>query len=65
EQKAQIVLSEQQCQQSKLIWQDVHRKSEIMNITVNRFKMKERYDEEHREQKEMDDRPYKQPIDLK
>ena len=57
DQQVQILESEQQCLQSKKIWQHVHMKTEIMNTTVERYKVQERIDEDHREQKEMDDRP--------
>jgi len=66
--KIQIIESEQQCLVSKSLWQQVHMKTEIMNTTVEKYKNKERIDEDHREQKEMDDRPHthnKQPVDLK
>ena len=59
-----IVESEQQCLLSKKIWQQVHMKTEIMNNTVDRYKDQERSDEDHREQKEMDDRPHKTHSDL-
>ena len=59
DQQIRIIESEQQCQQSKRIWQHVHMKTEIMNTTVNRYKKQEQYDEDHREQKETDDRPHK------
>lgn len=68
DQKMQIIESEQQCLVSKSLWQQVHMKTEIMNTTVEKYKDKERIDEDHREQKEMDDRPHnhnKQPVDLK
>ena len=66
DQKIQIIESEQQCLVSKSLWQQVHMKTEIMNTTVEKYKDKERIDEDHREQKEMDDRPHnKQPVDLK
>ncbi len=57
EQKVKISEAEQQCQQSKKIWQHVHTKTEIMKTTVSRFVKQERYHEDRREQKEMDDRP--------
>ena len=66
DQKLQIIESEQQCLVSKSLWQQVHMKTEIMNTTVEKYKDKERIDEDHREQKEMDDRPHsKQSVDLK
>lgn len=66
DQQAQIIESEQQCMQSKKIWQHVHMKTEIMNTTVKRYKVQERTDDDHREQKEMDDRPHNQKYaDLK
>ena len=65
-QQIQIVESEQQCIESKKIWQHVHMKTEIMNTTVERYKVQERIDDDHREQKEMDDRPHsKNYADLK
>lgn len=58
-QQIQIIESEQQCMHSKKIWQHVHMKTEIMNATVERYKVQERTDDDHREQKEMDDRPHR------
>lgn len=66
DQQVQILESEQQCLESKKIWQHVHMKTEIMNTTVERYKDQERIDDHHREQKEMDDRPAnKKYADLK
>lgn len=66
DQQLQIIESEQLCAESKKVWQHVHMKTEIMNTTVERYKDQERVDENHQEQKEMDDRPHnKQHADLK
>jgi len=59
DQQIQIIESQQQCEQSKKIWQHVHMKTEVMNTTVDRYKKQEQYDEDHREQKEVDDRPHR------
>lgn len=65
-QKIQIMESEQHCSQSKKVWQHVHMKTEIMNSTVERYKDLERTEEDHREQKEMDDRPQnKHKVEIK
>ena len=62
EQQIQIIESEQQCEQSKKIWQHVHSKTEIMNSTVERYKKQEISEEDRREQKETDDRPHRQRV---
>jgi len=62
EQQVHIIESEQQCEQSKRSWQQVHSKTEIMNSTVKHYKKKEASDESHREQKENDDRPYRKRV---
>jgi len=65
-QKIQILESEQQCSESRKLWQHVHMKTEIMNSTVERYKVQERTDADHRDQKEQDDRPHnKRHVDLK
>lgn len=64
EQQVKIAEAEQQCQASKKIWQHVHIKTEIMKTTVSRFAEQERYQDERREQKEMDDRPRSHKIDI-
>ncbi len=63
DQQVKIVEAEQQCLASRKIWQHVHTKTKIMDTTVSRFKQQERYHEERREQKEMDDRPLRHKID--
>ncbi len=65
EQQVKILEAEEQCNQSKKIWQHVHTKTEIMKSTVKRFAQQERYQDERREQKEMDDRrqPHKADFD--
>lgn len=60
--KIRILESEQQCLQSKKIWQHVHSKTEIMNTTVKRYKKQEVSEENRREQKETDDRPRRQRV---
>lgn len=62
DQKFHIIESEQQCAQSKKAWQHEHSKTEIMKTTVNHYKKKETVEENHREQKETDDRPYRKNI---
>jgi len=65
EQELKISEAEEQCLQSKKIWQHVHTKTKIMKTTVNRFLQQERYHEDRREQKEMDDRrPRTHKIDI-
>lgn len=63
QQQLQIIESQQQCEQSKKIWQHVHMKTEIMNTTVDRYKKMEVKEADHRDQKEQDDRPYKKSPD--
>jgi len=58
-QKLQIIESEQRCKESQKHWQAVHSKTEIMNITVERYKNTELKEDERLEQKETDDRPHK------
>lgn len=60
--KIRILESEQQCLQSKKIWQHVHSKTEIMNTTVDRYKKQELNEDNRREQKETDDRPHRQRV---
>ncbi len=64
DQQVKIAEAEQQCQASKKIWQHVHTKTKIMDTTVERFAQQERYHDERREQKEMDDRPHQSKIDI-
>ncbi len=59
QQQIQILESQQQCEQSKKIWQHVHMKTEIMNTTVERYRKIEVKQDDNREQKEADDRPCK------
>lgn len=58
DQQIQIAESQQQCNVSKGLWLQVHMKTEIMNTTVEKYKVQERHDEDYREQKEVDDRPH-------
>jgi len=62
EQQIQIIESEQRCLESKIKWQQVHSKTEIMNTTVERYKKQESTAENRREQKETDDRPHRNRI---
>jgi len=59
EMKVLIVESEQQCNESRKIWQHVHSKTEVMKSTVNRYKKQELDEDNRQEQKETDDRPAK------
>ncbi len=62
--KVLILESEQQCLESKKIWQHVHSKTEIMNTTVDRYRKQELNEDNRREQKETDDRPYRQRMEF-